>query len=215
MNDILYYKQCCWNDRLKKCMQNKGYTQESFACDLNKKYNTQFTQKTISRWVNLGDAKNGIKGFPDFENMVYIADFFGVDIGYLTGETNEDSFSLEKACSYIGLNGEAIKAIRGITNPENEANYMMKDMQVAFSKFLAAEGFPNFFHSLFDLYLTSLSPRLMEKRIFENIDGAIDYIRNLEYSRKIERYELNEALILLINEIYPKPSLSDLSIKNE
>ena len=50
-------------------------------------------------------------------------------------------------------------------------------------------------------------------RVFENLDEAIDYIRNSEYSGKIERYELNEALILLINEIYPKPSLSDLSIQ--
>lgn len=213
MNDIFHKKQRCWNERLKKCMQNNGYTQESFACDLNKKYNTQFTQKTISRWANLGDAKNGIKGFPDFENMVYVADFFGVDVGYLTGETDEDSFSLEKACSYIGLNGEAIKAIRGITNPENESNYMRQDMQEAFNKFLSAEEFPNFFHSLFDLYLTSMSPHRIEKREFENIDSAIDYIRNSEYAGKVERYVLNEALILLINEIYPKPSLSDLSIK--
>lgn len=213
MNDIISRKQCCWNERLKKCMQDAGYTQESFACDLNKKYGTQFTQKTISRWVNLGDAKNGIKGFPDFENMVYIADFLGVDIGYLAGETDEDSFSLEKACSYIGLNGEAIKAIRGITNPENETNDMRKDMRVAFNKFLSAEGFPDFFHSLFDLYLTSLSPKLMGNRVFENLDEAIDYIRNSEYSGKIERYELNEALVLLINETYPKPSLSSLTIK--
>lgn len=214
MKDIISGKQCYWNERLKKCIHDAGYTQESFARNLNKKYETEFTQKTISRWVNLGDAKNGIKGFPDFENMVYIADFFGVDIGYLTGETDEDSFSLEKACSYVGLNGEAIKTIREITNPENEANNMSKDMRVAFNKFLVAEGFPNFFHSLFDLYLTSLSPKLIQNRVFENIDDAIDYIRNSEYSGKIERYELNEALILLINEIYPKPSLSDLSIKD-
>lgn len=217
MNDIISKKiskkQCCWNERLKKCMQDAGYTQESFACDLNKTYNTQFTQKTISRWVNLGDAKNGIKGFPDFDNMVYIADFFDVDIGYLTGETDEDSFSLEKACSYIGLNGKAIKAIREITNPENEADIMSEDMRPAFNKFLTAQGFPNFLNSLCDLYCRSLSPKLIQNRVFD-IDGAIDNIRNLEYYWKIERYELNEALILLINEIYPKPSLSDLSIKD-
>ena len=160
------------------CFALTGYTQESFACNLNTTYGTNFTQKTISRWVNLKKEKNGIKGFPDFENMVYIADFFGVDIGYLTGETDEDSFSLEKACSYIGLNGEAIKAIRGITNPENEVSDMRKDIRVAFNKFLSAEGFSAFFHSLFDLYLTSLSPKLMGNRVFENLDEAIDYIRN-------------------------------------
>lgn len=213
MNDIINRKQRCWNERLKKCIQDTGYTQESFAYGLNKMYNTQFTQKTISRWVNLGDAKNGIKYFPDFENMVLVADFLGVDVGYLTGETDEDSFSLEKTCSYMGLNGESIKALRGITHPENEANYMRKDMRESINKFLSAEGFPNFFHCLFDLYLISISPQRTEKREIENQDSAIDYMHKSEYAGKMARNELNEALILLINEIYPKPSLSDLSNK--
>jgi len=214
MNDIMDRKQRCWNERLKKCMHDGGYTQESFAYALNKNYRTKFTQKTISRWVNLGDAKNGIKSFPDFENMVQVADFFGVDVGYLTGETDEDSFSLEKACSYMGLNGNAIKTIRGITLPENKASYMWKDIRESFNKFLSAEGFPNFFHSLFDLYLTSISPT-EDNRVFKNLDNAIDYMRDLEYKGKIERYELNEALVMLINEIYPNPPQVDLNIKNE
>jgi len=213
MNDITGKKQSCWNKRLKKCMQDAGYTQESFARNLNAKYGTQFTQKTISRWVNLGDAKNGIKGFPDFDNMICIADFLGIDVGYLIGETDGDTFSLEKASSYIGLNSEATKAIRKLTNPESEVSVMRKDMRAAFNSFLSAEGFPHFFHSLFDLYLTSLSTQRIGDRVFEDFDETIDFIRGREYSGKIERYELNEALILLINEIYPIPSLSDLPIQ--
>lgn len=214
MNDLLKEKAASWKIRLKKCMDAGRYTQASFAEALNNKYGTCYGQKDVSRWMNTGaKIKNGEVGFPKYDTMLLVADFFRVDVGYLTGETDEDSFSLEKACSYIGLNGEAIKAIRGITNPENESNYMRQDMQEAFNKFLSAEEFPNFFHSLFDLYLTSMSPHRIEKREFENIDSAIDYIRNSEYAGKVERYELNEALILLINEIYPKPSLSDLSIK--
>lgn len=214
MNDIIDRKQRYWIERLKKCIHDGGYTQVSFAYALNKKYNTEFTQKTISRWVNLGDAKNGIKSFPDFENMVRVADFFGVDVGYLTGETDEDSFSLDKVCSYMGLNGNAIKAIREITHPENEASYMRKDIRESFNKFLSAEGFPNFFHSLFDLYLTSISPT-EDNQVFKNLDNSIDYIHDLEYKGKIERYELNEALVLLINEIYPNPPQIDLNIKDE
>lgn len=213
MDDILLKRQSCWNERLKKCMNDKGYTQESLASEINKRYGTHFTQKNISRWTNLGETKNGVKAFPDFKNMIFVADFLGVDIGYLTGETDEESFTLEKACSYIGLSGEALKSIRKFTNPENQSNYMNQDMQEAFNRFFTANEFPNFFHSLFDLYLTSLSPKRLKECKFETLDDAIDYIRNSEYTGKLERYELNEALILLINEIYPKPSLSDLSIK--
>jgi len=214
MNDIIDGRRWCWNERLKKCIYDGGHTQESFAQALNKKYSADFTQKTISRWVNLGDAKNGIKSFPDFENMVKVADFFGVDVGYLTGETDEYSFSLEKASSYMGLNGKAIKAIRRITHPENEGSYMWQDFRESFNKFLSAEEFPNFFDSLLDLYQTSISPR-ENNRVFENSDSAIDYMRDLEYTGKIERYELNESLVMLINEIYPNPPQADLNIKDE
>lgn len=145
--------------------------------------------------------------------MLLISDFFHVDVGYLIGETNEVSFSLEKACSYMGLNSEAIKAIREITHPENESSYMREDMSDSLNTFLSAERFPNFFQCLFDLYLTSIPPNRVEKRVFENINSAIDYTRESEYTGKIERYELNEALVLLINEVYPITSLSDLNIK--
>ena len=71
-------------------------------------------------------------------------------------------------------------------------------MRASFNRFLSADGFPLFFDSLYALYLTSITSK-EEKCIFENIDSAVDYIRNLEYTGKIERYELNEALVLLIN----------------
>ncbi len=207
MNDLLERKAEYWIDRLKKCMDAGKYTQASFAKSLNKKYGTLFGQKDVSRWMNTGaKTKNGEVGFPKYDTMLLIADFFCVDVGYLTGETDEDLFSLAKACSFIGLNSEAIKAIRDITHPENEASNMRKDMREAFNKFLSADGFPKFFDSLFDLYQTSISLTQIKKSATEDIDTTIDSLRGLEYEGKINRYEINEALILLINELYPKPS---------
>lgn len=213
MYDLSKEKATCWNIRLKKCIDASNYTQASFSEALNNKYGTCYSQKDVSRWLNVGTKiKNGKVGFPKYETILLIADFFRVDVGYLIGETNEVSFSLEKACSYMGLNGDAIKAIREITHPENESSYMRKDMSDSLNTFLSAERFPNFFQCLFDLYLTSIPPNRLEKRVFENINSAIDYTRESEYTGKIERYELNEALVLLINEVYPITSLSDLNI---
>ena len=130
MNDLFKEKAKCWRDRLKKCMDAGKYTQASFAEALNNKYGTCFGQKDVSRWINTGaKTKNGEVGFPKYETMLRVADFFHVDVGYLTGETDDDSFSLEKACSYLGLNGEAIKAIREITHPEDGDSLMRKDMR--------------------------------------------------------------------------------------
>lgn len=213
MNNLLKEKASCWRIRLKKCMNAERYTQASLAEALNNKYGTCYDQKSVSRWLNTGaKTKNGEVGFPKYENMLLIADFFGVDIGYLTGETDEDLFTLEQACSYMGLNSEAIKAIRGITSPEKEDSWMHQDMRISFNMFLSANKLPDFFHALYDLYLISKSSSRTKEHVFENIDRAIDLMRESEYAGKIARYELNEALILLINEVFPNPYLSDLSI---
>lgn len=213
MNDLLMKRATYWNSRLKKCIDAGRYTQASFAEALNNKYGTSYSQKDVSRWMNTGGKnKNGEVGFPKYDTMVLIADFLRLDVGYLTGETDEDSFSLEKACSYMGLNGEVMKAIREITHPENKVSYMRKDMRETINNFLSAEGFPKFFDSLHNLHLTSILPKL-ENRIFDNLDSTIHYIHNLEYKGKIERYELNEALVLLINELYPNQPQVDLNIK--
>lgn len=215
MNDLLSVKEECWKIRLKNCMVEHRYTQVSFAEALNAKYGTSFGQKDVSRWVNIGTKrKNGKVGFPQYDTMLLIADFFSVDVGYLTGETDEISFSLEKVCAFMGMNSEAVKAVREITHPENEASYMRKDMRESFNDFLSAEGFPNFFNSFYGLYLISKSPN-QEPHVFDNLDSAINYNRRLEYEEKVARYELNESLVLLVNELYPKVLQLDLNTKNE
>lgn len=85
-------------------------------------------------------------------------------------------------------------------------------MRESFNKFLSAEGFPNFFDRLHDLHLASILPN-QENRVFDTQDSEIDYIRGLEFKGKIARYELNEALILLVNELYSNQPQVDLNIK--
>ena len=146
MDDLSIRKAKYWKTRLKECMDADKYTQASFAEALNNRYGTSYGQKDVSRWLHAGDKiKKGEVGFPKYDTMVLIADFFNVDIGYLTGETDEDTFSLDKACSYMGLNGEAIKAIREITRPEYQSSFFSKYRRDAFNKVLSAKGFPDFF----------------------------------------------------------------------
>ena len=57
-------------------------------------------------------------GFPSYETMLNLADFFGVSVGYLTGETDYESFEMEKACEFLGLEEDGVKAIKGITSGE-------------------------------------------------------------------------------------------------
>lgn len=202
MEVLIQQRQEQWNKRFKKCMKDGGYTQHSLSIALNRKYGTQFTQKTISRWVNIGDSKDGIKGFPGIENMMIIADFFKVDIGYLIGETNYTSFLIEDACSFLALNEEAIHSIKEITKPNNSGE-ITKDMRTTFNNLLNAKSFSNLFESLYDLFVSNYLLQSKKSIKFDHINEGIEYMRNLEYSIKVDKYELNQALILLIKEIFP------------
>ena len=211
MYDVFMEKSAIWNLRLKDLIKTNGYSQESFADALNKKYDTKFTQRVISRWTRVGskeNKRNGTKliGFPDFDNMLRLSDFFTVDIGYLIGETDEDTFTLEKACAYLGLSGNAVKAITEIDEPFGKYRDVWNNKKAALDVFLSAAGFNNFFDSLFDLYQSSLPPYGMDKRKSICLDYVIDFIRDTEFQGKIRRYNLNEAFVLLADEICPKPS---------
>ncbi len=53
--------------------------------------------------------------FPNWADLVEIADFFGKPIGYLIGETDCDSYDLQDIADVIGLKGETVSALRRIT----------------------------------------------------------------------------------------------------
>lgn len=86
MDNIISKKQKIWNERLEKRMNEKQYTQASFAKELNEKYRAeeegekQFTQPTVHDWLYVGEKRGNGKaaiGFPKFENMLLIAELLG------------------------------------------------------------------------------------------------------------------------------------------
>jgi len=214
MNDLIRAKAQIWNERLKKCMDENNLTQASFAEALSRKYNTEkeISQKTVSRWLNVGSkVQSGTIGFPKFDSIILIADFFNVDIGYLTGEINEDTFLMKDACSFTGLNSKSIEAIRKMTNPDSNNKFLYKDIRETVNSFLSSDEIFSFIENLDDL----LSINRYLKIEFEFLDDAIDYSRDMKMNEKLYKYLLNEALTLLINEIYSSPDFSSIIIKNK
>ena len=119
MNNIKSNRAKCWCSRLNKIMKERNYTQKTFLKEYKEKYGGG-TQANISRWLRVGSkiANGKTIGFPSYETMLNLADFFGVSVGYLTGETDYESFEMEKACEFLGLEEDGVKAIKGITSGE-------------------------------------------------------------------------------------------------
>jgi transcriptional regulator with XRE-family HTH domain len=194
MNNIIDKKSKCWNTRLKECLAANNYTQTSFADILNERYSKAFTQKIVSDWMSVGCVRGKREiGFPIYNNMIRIADCLGVSVGYLTGETDMDTFTLEKASNYLHLSGDAIKAINKVTDSNRsslEFGYQPQKYRCILNKFLTSKGFHNLVYSMRDLddccssyreVWEKLSEKLGDKLLKEAIDcynGPIDYLND-------------------------------------
>lgn len=149
MNDINEKKASIWCERFGRLMKENGYTQEAFLKEYRKKYGGG-TQANVSRWLGVGRVikKNGTPreiGFPSYENMLNIANFFGVTVGYLTGETDFETFEMEKACKQIGIDEDTGKAIKGIVTGESVepfGKYEAKEFGAVFKYLVTANSFP-------------------------------------------------------------------------
>lgn len=149
MNDINKKKASIWCERFGRLMKENGYTQEAFLKEYRKKYGGG-TQANVSRWLGVGRLikKDGTPkeiGFPSYENMLNIANFFGVTVGYLTGETDFETFEMEKACKQIGIDEDTGKAIKGIVtgkSVEPFGKYEAKEFGAVFKYLVTANSFP-------------------------------------------------------------------------
>ena len=86
--------------------------------------------------------------------MALIADYLEVDLGYLTGETDAETFTLKKVCDYTNLESQAIKAIIQITGTgtsrPNQSYFSQKRRQIL-NSLLAANGFIELVYAFLDL----------------------------------------------------------------
>jgi hypothetical protein len=175
-----------WNDRLSNCIFSKYTSQDAFAKAFRKKYKDKIkcTQKDVSRWLRVGNAtktkRNGHEvsstiGFPQYNHMIRIAEFFDVSVGYLTGETDYDFFELEKASNYLGLNQDSIRNIKKITAHNNAfSSVRMLSMESAkiLNKLFTSKEFFFFIQSLQDLDYVYSGPD-KEKKLWEQAEQKL------------------------------------------
>ena len=168
----------CWNDRFKQCLKDRNMTQAGFADALNKQYNTNaYSQKTVNRWMRVGNPTKGIKNLPEYETMIKIANVLNVEVGYLTGETDGENYDAQRTADYLNLTIKTIHSIKQITDrgkPGKTTVFRRPIPLLAsrmYEKLLTAEGFGPFLAQMEDLDLEYDKPMKMKHRLEHIADG--------------------------------------------
>lgn len=202
MNDI---KKEYWNERIKQCMRDGNYkNQTKLAEAINEKYGTNFTQKRISQWMNLGEKNNALKGFPEFENMIILADFFNVSVSFLIGETDYKKIEHEKISEELGLSEPAIVSIKNMTTYDSNSSFLKQDKAKSFTNVLnnlfVTETFRELIDNLNELSHQFDSDEKVKKELMKlcNIVGKETFTEAMEiYQSKYsyDSYDLTEHII--------------------
>lgn len=111
--DLFQKRADAWRTRLDKRLD--GISQQRFSVRMQKRLreldeDATCSQKSVSNWLHVGDEGQG-KAFPAYEVMIQIAEELHVDVGYLTGETDGETFDAASASEYLGISVEATEAL--------------------------------------------------------------------------------------------------------
>lgn len=156
-----------WNERLEEVMKRHGYHQKTFAKAYKERYGTG-NQADVSRWMRVGSVitkekgkeneTQSVIGFPSYDTMKRIADFFDVSVGYLTGETSFESFDMEQACTYFHIDKKAGESLLDITDSHRPIEkYENEERQITLKYLLSAPGFGDFLQDLYKLATIKLA----------------------------------------------------------
>ena len=179
LDEYIDEKKRIWKKQINNCLDKSKYNQSTLAQELNNRYVSGpdqqplcTSQTSISRWT----GKKGLKEFPDFRNMLLLADFFNVDVGYLIGETDYETFTAEKASHYMGLNEDAIKSIRKATSFDTAFRTISAsehESQVVLNKLFTSKEFFWFIQDLIVLDNLYVEPD-PSKKLLAELSGKLD-----------------------------------------
>lgn len=220
-----------WSTRLRACMDDRGLTQLGLVSALNRQYLTKYHQKDVSRWLNTGNrTTSGVIGFPKYETMVILADFFGVDVGYLTGETDEHSFDMQHTCDYLNLDGSAVSALRewvrdgGGSATANDMNHSMRSYRAdTLNELFSSPEFGAMAAKLLTLHEMSTIWRTNPERfrsLMTSLASDSDFPDDLTFQLILGAFYgmASESFSALLRSAYPIPNeqqFEQLAIGNE
>lgn len=189
--------------RLVELRKREGLSQERLAQKLNEEYEeltqkgmkpgekrkAKYSQITISKLEHVGEQWKAYDEtpFPSMERLLLLARFFNVDVGYLLGETDYETFDEERASKYLRLNCEAIRKLERITSPRGSFRYafmMGQEVSKVLEQIILSASFGPLIEAFIDLKnACEIDDRfegewnaLQDKYDSETLDEAFDHI---------------------------------------
>lgn len=213
MNNAVKEKAQYFAEHLEQLISKRGYSHTRLAKEMNEKYQTGYTHNDVAHWLKSGqlpekrykDAER--VHMPKFETLILIADFFGVDVGFLLGETNGTRFEMGKAMGFTGLNEDALNNIRSITKDENACFHNIRrgsfEAISVLNKLFSSEAIYSLLRSFIEIDELYNAPD-EEKKLWQALESelgegllneALDFDRqNCEYYDPLPRPELINAI---------------------
>lgn len=188
MSSIFDGKAAKWYERIQTCFKQykdneagKGNTRKVSQSELVRRMESRYpkeqgrpslTQVNISRWLNYGGTGKRESSMPSMEVAIMLADFFGVDVGYLLGETDYHTFTMEDAVKYLGLSESAIEHIRLATRFETafrSVHMLPEEAGETISSFLGTKKFFDLVMALEEMDRVYNGPDI-QKRLFKELE---------------------------------------------
>ena len=118
MNGIILDAQERWNKNLRSTRKNEKLSQENLAALMREQGFTTCTQKSISRWEQVG-RKPGY-AFPSYDKMVGLAKCLQVDVPYLTGDMGGRTYDEQYIANSIGTDPGVVALIKELEQYASE-----------------------------------------------------------------------------------------------
>lgn len=212
-NEFMERKAKIWRDNLKELFEKKKLTQQEFAYLLNEKFYGEkerpISQKNVSNWLHVGeqDRKGHKRPFPRFECMLQIAEALEVDLGYLIGDINCETYKAQDASDYTGLDEMALVKLRSLTHFDRKFRRSNDKETIAatVSEMIKSQGFPSLIYELYGLsrlhddrleIVGSVGREFGEElaaKAFEHSDDFVSAGPDASDEEKAEANAINEA----------------------
>lgn len=131
-----------WKNRIAQLMRESGlHNYSQFARALVQylyKEHRDPTPAEIKKYTRIARWEY----VPKLADVIEIADFFKVDIGYLLGETDDDTFDLERASAATGLRPSTLQALQTYVDGPDESkidDFEDRPWDADFSDYVAAK----------------------------------------------------------------------------